>query len=167
MYLNFLLFFVLLACNSGQKPAISMAKTTESGNSSNYLTMKINGKDWTADRDILAAFHPKGYNKLIMIAGSLGKKDRDEKTFNINIYNTTGPGMYSFVQGNKDLSEAQIGNWTAEDYICGNIMGFDMNVNVTKASSNPTIVEATFTGTMTCPASPAIKVTEGKFYYHE
>ncbi|MBK9736222.1 MAG: hypothetical protein IPO92_15185 [Saprospiraceae bacterium] len=73
MYLNFLFFsFYWLAIVVRNQSF--MAKTTESGNSSNYLTMKINGKDWTADLDILAAFHPKGYNKLIMIAGSLGKK---------------------------------------------------------------------------------------------
>jgi hypothetical protein len=169
MFINTLFFLILLACGEGKTSKESMPQVVDSQaiKSNNLLTMKINGQPWSADNNIIAAFHPKGYNKLIMIAGSLGKKDKNEKTFNINIYNTSGIGNYAFVQGNTDLSEVQMGNWTAEDYICGNVLGFDMKVNVTKTGSDPTVVEATFSGTLTCPSGPALVITEGKFYYHE
>ena len=101
--------------------------------------MKINGQEWSADHDVFGAFHPKGYDKVIIIAGASGKKDKTEKTFNINIYQTDGPGQFSFTQGNKALS--------------------------TKATSSEG--EATFSGTLTCASGQAMVITDGKFYYHE
>jgi len=129
--------------------------------------MKINGKDWIADNDIFGAIHPKGYNNAIIIAGGKGKKDKNEQTFNINLYNTNGPGTFNFANGNKDLNVAQLGNLSADNYLCGSMMGFDIKVIVTKASSNPDIVEATFEGKMTCPSGETLHITDGNFYYHE
>ena len=83
-----LLFSQLISsCSSGS--ANSPANTSTS--LKNTLTMKINGKDWTADSEIMGAFHPKGYDQLIMIAGSFGPNNKDEQSFNINIYNASGP----------------------------------------------------------------------------
>jgi hypothetical protein len=42
-----------------------------------------------------------------------------------------------------------------------------MKVNITRASKNPTIVEATFQGTLTGVRSDVITITDGKFYYQE
>ncbi|MBK8700753.1 MAG: hypothetical protein IPN29_14920 [Saprospiraceae bacterium] len=143
------------------------AAAPQAETSANYLSMKINGVEWKADHGVFGAFHPQGYNKVIIIAGDAGKKDKSEKTFNINIYNTSGPGDYHFVNGNTDLSVAQMGNWSEQDYICGSMMGFDMKVKVTKVSKLPAEVEATFSGTLTCASGPPLVITEGKFYYHE
>ena len=129
--------------------------------------MKINGKEWTADTEIMGAFHPKGYDKLIMIAGSYGPNNKDEQSFNINIYNASGPGTYLFKTGDKDHRVAQLANLSTENYLYGGILGYDMKVIVTKSSSNPTIIEATFEGTLNGNASDILKVTDGKFYYHE
>lgn len=159
--------FLLSACsNSSNKPNVE-AEQLKVDNHSNYLTMKINGKEWSADHDVFGAFHPKGYDKAIIISGSSGKKDKTEKAFNINIFQTDGPGQYSFAQGNAALSVAQMGNWTEQDYTCGSMMGFDMKVKVVKATTGPDILEATFSGTLSCPSGPALVITDGKFYYHE
>jgi hypothetical protein len=160
VYQSFLLAILLAVygCGNSQKPTDISLKTESSIKGKNYLSMKINGKDWIADNDIFGAFHPKGYYKAIIIAGSKGKKDKNEQTFNINLYNTNG---------NNDLNVAQLGNLSADNYLCGSMMGFEMKVNVTKASSIPDIVEATFEGKMTCPSGETLIITEGTFYYHE
>lgn len=154
---------LISSCNSGA--ATGPAGISSGGKS--MLTMKINGREWTADNDIYGAVHPIGYDKLIMIAGSIGPKNKDEQTFNINIYNAPGPGLYHFITGDKDYRVAQLANLSPENYLYGGILGYDMKVNVTKASSNPTIIEATFEGTLNGNASDVMKITDGKFYYHE
>ncbi len=159
-----------LACGSKTetaKIAGQPEKAPAQTSSENYLTLKINGVEWKADNNIFGAFHPKGYNKVIMIAGSKGPKNRDEQPFNINLYNTDGPGVFEIQDGNPDLSVAQLANVTPENYLYGSMMGFKMKVTVTKASSNPDEIEATFEGELNGNAGDVLKITEGKFYYHE
>ncbi len=165
----FLITLTLIACsNQKDKSAISSVVTdVATSMGKNYLTMKINGKDWIADNEIFGAFHPKGYNNAIIIAGNKGKKDRDQQSFNLNLFNTNGPATFNIKDGNKDFNVVQFGALSAENYLCGSMMGFDMKVIVTKASSIPDIVEATFEGKMTCSSGEILNITNGKFYYHE
>ncbi len=167
MYVFYISLLWMTACSNPAKQTTADVNQQSAVEAGNYLTMKINGKEWSADHDIFGAFHPEGYNKAIIIAGASGKKDKSEKAFNINIYNTNGIGNYAFASGNADLSVAQMGNWTDQDYICGSMMGFDVNVKITKVSKSPAVVEATFSGTLTCPSGPALVITDGKFSYHE
>lgn len=158
---TFSLSQLIMSCNSGT--ASSPANTAEIPG--NIMSMKINGVLWEANSNISGAFHPKGYDKLIMMAGSFGPKNKDEQPFNINLYNTPGPGVYHIKDGNKDNSVVQMANFSTENYLYGSILGFDMKVSVTKASSNPTVIEATFEGTLNGNASDVMKITEGKFRY--
>lgn len=165
-----LVAFQMLACSSSTEPdtaAAATGKAPEAAVSGNVLSMKINGVEWKADNEIFGAFHPKGYNKAIIISGSKGSNNKDEQTFNINLYNTNGPGTFNIQTGNPDLSVAQMGNLTPANYLYGNVLGFDMKVKVTKASTAPDEIEATFEGTLNGNAGDVLKVTEGKFYYHE
>jgi hypothetical protein len=152
--------------DSAGKSNTASAEEKTTGKGKNYLSMKIDGQLWEADSGISGAFHPQGYNKLIMIAGDKGN-GKTEQSFNINLYNTAGPGTFNIVNGNPDLSVVQLANLSVEHYLYGSMMGFNMKVVVTKASSNPTVVEATFEGELSGNASDKIKITEGKFYYHE
>ena len=165
LHLISILLLTFVSCSNSQKSSDNNQTSNPSSIEKNFLTMKINGQEWSADHDVFGAFHPKGYDKVIIIAGASGKMDKTEKTFNINIYQTDGPGQFSFTQGNKALSVAQMGNWSEQDYLCGSMMGFDMKVRVTKATSSE--VEATFSGTLTCASGQAMVITDGKFYYHE
>ena len=161
---------LLIACgnNSDQAGGTATAASTPGKSAAgNYLSMKINGVEWKADHNIFGAFHPKGYNKVIMISGSKGPKDKNEQPFNLNIYNTDGPGVYQFKDGNPDLSVAQLANMSPENYLYGSMLGFNMKVNVTKASSNPDEIEASFEGELSGNAGIVLKITEGKFYFHE
>ena len=170
IFYSAIIWSLLIACGNTAKQPDQVANTATEAQKSvskNVLSMKINGVEWVADHDVVGAFHPKGYNKLIMIAGKKGSKDKGEQFFNINIYNTDGPGTYNFKHGNPDLSEAQMGNWSPETFLCGSMMGFDMRVKATTASTKPDVIEATFEGEMTCNSGEVFKITEGKFYYHE
>ena len=163
-------FFQILAC--GNKPS---AESTDSETqtqsapaaATNSLSMKINGVEWKADNGIFGAFHPKGYNKAIIISGSKGPKNKDEQPFNINLYNVDGPGTYQIQTGNPDLNVAQLANLSPQNYMYGSMMGFNLKVVITKASTGPDEIEATFEGEMTGNAGDVLKITEGKFYYHE
>lgn len=163
-----LLFSALfvLSCSSKSESGTS-GGIKESGAGQNHLSMKINGVYWVADHDVFGAFHPKGYNNAIIIAGSKGPKDSNEQAFNINLYNAGGAGTYHLVTGNPDLHVAQISNWSTENFLCGSSMGFDLRVLVTSASTQPDLVEATFEGKLICNTGEELQVTEGKFYYHE
>ncbi|MGF2411454.1 MAG: hypothetical protein ACQUYJ_03965, partial [Ferruginibacter sp.] len=133
----------------------------------NYLSMKINGKEWKADSEIFGAFHPQGYSKAILIAGSKGANNKTEQSFNINLYNTNGPAVFEIENGNTDNNVVQLAGLSEEHFMYGSMMGFNMKINITQASKNPTIIEATFTGELMGNASDKLLITEGKFYYHE
>lgn len=173
MIINHFLFssvvagLLLIACgnNSGQAGTVANAATKPAVE--NSLSMKINGVEWKADHSVFGAFHPKGYHKVVIISGSKGPKDKNEQPFNINIYNTDGPGVFQFQDGNPDFSVAQLANISPENYLYGSMMGFTMKVNLTKASSSPDVVEATFEGELKGNAGDVLKITDGKFYYHE
>lgn len=85
----------------------------------------------------------------------------------MNLYNTSGPGVFHIKDGNTDFNVVQLANLTVENALCGSMMGFDMKVTVTKASTIPDIIEATFEGQMTCGNGEILNITNGKFYYHE
>ena len=165
-----ILCLLLLACGnkSGQSENVANAATKANKPATeNSLSMKINGVEWKADHNIFGAFHPKGYNRVVMISGSKGPKNKDEQPFNLNIYNADGPGIFQFQDGNPDLSVAQLANVSPEKYLYGSMMGFTMKVNLTKASTAPDVVEATFEGELKGNAGDVLKITEGKFYYQE
>jgi len=165
-----MLLLQILACGSKPQQDHSASTTdtaTETSTAGNMLSMKINGVEWKADNEIFGVFHPKGYNKAIIISGSKGPKNKDEQPFNINLYNVDGPGTYQIQAGNTDLNVAQLANLSPENYLYGSMMGFNLKVVITKASTAPDVIEATFEGEMTGNAGDVLKITEGKFYYHE
>lgn len=166
----FIWLMILLACNNSQPegekandnnvPASQSAKTS-------YLRMKINGQTWEADHELTGIVFPEGYNKAILIGGTKGPKDKYEQTFNLNLFNCNGVGEYMIETGNKDQCVVQLGNLSEEHYLYGNVMGFRMRVTISKASKSPEELEASFEGEMTGNAGDILKVTDGKFYYHE
>jgi hypothetical protein len=70
------------AATSGTTPAAPTALASES----NRLRMQIDGVEWRADRDFFGAIHPPGMNRAVLMAGSLGPKDANEQTFNLNLF---------------------------------------------------------------------------------
>lgn len=166
--INLTLTLVIVGFVSCGRQAVSSEETAiKSTKGGNHLSMKINDKEWVADRELFGAFHPPGYNKAILMAGSKGPKNKDEQAFNLNLFNVDGPGTYHIKTGNTDLSVVQLANLSPENFMYGSLMGFDLKVTVTKASKDPTVIEATFEGTLSGNASDTLKVTAGRFIYHE
>lgn len=164
-----LLFSVgFVSCNTphtkGDNTAVATAAEAAGHN---FLTMKVNGVAWEADHEIMAIFHPKGYNNAILISGYKGPKDKSEQTFNLNLYNANGEGSYEIVSGNKDNNEVQLANLSNEHYLYGNVLGFSFNAQITKAANNPSELQARFEGVLIGNTGDSVKITEGKFYYHE
>jgi hypothetical protein len=133
----------------------------------NHLSMKIDGVEWRADHDLFGAVHPPGYDRAILIAGSLGPKNAQEQMFNLNLFGTTGPGHYSIRHGQADAGVVQIGNLSPERYLAGSLLGYAFEVDVQTAQASPTRIEATFSGTLTANDSSVLKITDGRFRYSE
>lgn len=131
----------------------------------NQLSFKMNGELWSADNDIFGAFHPAGYNKAVLIAGSKGPKDKNEQTFNINLYNINGPGTYEIKNGNADNCVAQLANLSSDKFLYGSMMGYDIKVTLLHCSS--TNVEARFEGWLIGNSSDTLKISEGYFNYKQ
>lgn len=157
--------FVSASCNSETK---NEPGKTSNPPSANYLSMKINGKVWQGNQEIFGAFHPKGYNNAILISGErFEKDDSQEQNFNINLYNASGAGEFTFENGNADNNVVQLSNVSEQNYMYGSMMGFNMRVNILKANANPVLIEATFEGELKGNSGDKLTITEGKFYYHE
>jgi hypothetical protein len=168
-YCLLFLLAVLAACSS---PDSGNTKTTSpvaatAREDQNFLTMKVNGIEWKADHDITGIVHPKGYNNAILIAGKFGPVDKTEQTFNLNLYNASEPGVFDFVSGNKDLCEVQLANLSDEHYLYGNVLGFSFHTQIVKMQKSPAILEALFEGVLTGNTGDSVKITDGKFYFHE
>jgi hypothetical protein len=163
----------LCACGNGQKQS-GTSTPSEKKEEKNYLIMKVDGKEWVAERDIFGSYH---FNEnlgpgLINIAGTKGNPPNDQP-FNINLYNTKEQGTYEVMIADNSQSKmhdnvAQLAQLTPSNYLCGGAMqGNQMTVKIIRVSKNPQMVEATFSGKMQCVEGNTITITEGKFYYHE
>jgi len=158
---------ILAACGKSPEAASSVARPGKPEAGKNQMSMKLSGAEWLSDHNLFGVVHPAGHNKAIMMAGSKGPKNKDEQPFNINLFNADGPGVYHIKTGNPELGVAQLLNVSQENFMYGSLMGFDLTVTVIQASKEPTVVEATFEGTLTGNAGDTLKVTEGKFSYRE
>ena len=163
-----ILIVMLAACgkNPGATSAQPGAKAYGDA-AGNHLSMKLNGADWIGDSSLFGAFHPPGYNKALLIGGSKGPKNKDEQVFSLNLFNIDGPGTYNIKTGNKEMSVVQMANLSPDNFMYGSLMGFDLKVTVTKATKDPTVIEATFEGALSGNASDTLKVTAGRFSYRE
>lgn len=179
MNAHFIHFFVAflwtyVACSHSQKPTDLKNQEVSHSSGKNFLTMKIDGKEWSADRDVFGSYH---FNEslgpgLINMAGVKGEAPHDQP-FTINLYNTTGPGEYvvNIAEGAQATlyeNVCQLAQLTQTNYVCGGaLQKSQMNITIKKATKNPQMVEATFNGTMTCVEGNTLTITEGSFYYHE
>ena len=133
----------------------------------NTLEMRIDGTPWRADHDIFGAFHPLGYDRALIVGGSLGPKDANEQAFTLNLYGIDGPGRYAFRNGNAAGHVVQIANLSSERYLAGSILGFDFTIDVSVASKLPTVIEATFSGTLESNDGATLTISDGQFSYRE
>ena len=158
-----------MACNNSPKTTDgkSSTSTTESKKTVNKLSFKMDGVLWEADNAIMGIFHPKGYNKAVLMGGSKGPKNKDEQVFSLNLYGIEKEGEYTIQTNDPNQSVVQLANISNEEPMCGSLMGYKFKISLKKCADLPAVIEATFEGELTCNTDRKIKITEGVFYYHE
>lgn len=158
----------LLSCERADtSTAATTAIAAAVPTSTNALSLSIDGTPWIADHDVFGAFHPPGYDRALIIGGGRGAKDAREQMFTLNLYGIDGPGHYEIRNGNTSGSVVQIGNLSSERYLAGSLLGFDVVVDVRVASQTPTVIEASFSGTLTANDGSELKISDGQFSYRE
>lgn len=163
-----LLSIIHVSCSSNSKD-----EKKETGK--NSLSFKIDNVLWQSEaNEVFGSYHfsEELGPKIINIAGAKGSGSA-QQAFNINLFNTDKEGTYTVNITNGSSvgihqNVAQFANLTAANYLCGGtLQGSQFTINITKASKDPQIVEANFSGSMQCVEGNTIKITEGKFNYHE
>ena len=167
---------LLAACDSGSTPPAATAASGTSAVAStpaatpagNLLRMRIDGKEWVADHEIFGAVHPTGYDRSVLMAGSLGPNDANEQVFNVVLNGVDGPGVFRARTGDAARHVAQIANLSQERYLAGGLMlEHDVTFEVTRLQANPVVVEARFSGTLTANDGAALQIQDGEFRYRE
>jgi len=157
----------LLSCDRAGTPTAANSVSAPARISANTLSLNIDGTPWTGDHDLFGAFHPAGYDRALLIGGSHGPKDRHEQVFTLNLYGIDGPGRYEIKTGNASASVVQIANLSSERYLAGSLLGFDFVVDVRTVSHTPTVIDASFSGTLTANDGSELKISDGQFSYRE
>ena len=153
------------AASDGTSAPASAPTPTPAGN---VLRMRIDGKEWIADHDLYGAVHPTGYDRSILIAGSLGPKDANEQAFNVILNGVDGPGSYHARTGDAARHVAQIANLSPERFLAGGLMlEHDITFDVTRMQASPVVIEARFSGTLTANDGAVLRIEGGEFRYRE
>lgn len=162
---------LLVSCGNAGEQLKTSGETESSSGKGNYMTMKIDGKEWKAD--LVEA----GYLGEILAIGGKKGNGSTQQEFNISLTKATGAGTFTISNANasadgskRQTSQdvAQLANLTVTNYLCGGLMqGNQLTVVITKASKSTQEVEGSFSGTMQCVEGNMIRITDGKFYYHE
>lgn len=159
---------LLAACQSeSSSPAPIVAEAAPAATPSNFLRMRVDGVPWEADHDVFGAVHPNGYDKAVLVAGSLGPKDGSEQAFNLNLFGIDTAGTYPVKTGNPQGHVAQLANLTPERFLSGGPMGFDMTVEIVEMRAAPTRLMVRFAGSLMGNDSHSVSITNGEFSYSE
>lgn len=154
------------AATASPAPAAAVAPKAQD----NQLRLTLDGALWQADREFFGAFHPPGIDRAVLMAASLGPKDKHEQAFNLNLFGVTGPGRYT-ASGNtislKGISSSQIqlANLSEQRYLIGGPFGYTVEVELLQAGSGT--IEARFEGRMTASDGQELRVSDGYFLYRE
>lgn len=151
-----------VACSHQDKtPKTEISSTTAESDS--YLTMKINGKEWVADEDLIGNLGLLGPGQFGL--GGAKTVNGEEQHLSIAIHNVTGPGTYQ-TTAEQIYNVAQ---YALNQQSNGDVKIFksqkdgQFTINITKADGYNT--EGTFSGTLPgwLGTSESVVITDGKF----
>lgn len=145
--------------------ASTPAATPVVAEKANALSMRLDGREWHADRAIDVILHPPGFDRMLMVSGSFGPKDRNEQAFNLNLVGVDGPGRYTIKGGSMAGNAIQLANLSPEQYLIGGALGAEVVVEISVLQSEPPIVEGTFSGTLNASNGNVLRVEDGRFSY--
>jgi hypothetical protein len=171
--LPFTLPFALLlgACDAAERgadatataatPASAAAATAPPVETGNVVRMRVDGVAWQADREFFCAVHPPGMDRAVLVSASLGPKDANEQTFNLNLSGVDGPGRVHLQSSASWVHTIQLANLDAARFLNGGAMGFDITVELLAVSADPVRVEARFEGSLMSSAGSALRIEDG------
>ena len=142
-------------------PASAAAASAPPVDTGNVVRMRVNGADWQADRAFFCAVHPPGMDRAVLVSASLGPKDANEQTFNLNLTGIDGPGRVHLQSSASWVHTIQLANLDAARYLNGGAMGFDIEVELLAVSADPVRVEARFAGQLMSSAGSALRIEDG------
>ena len=171
------LLFALAACGRAPEPTpaarnappaapTAIASTSESpAHDAAQLRMRIDGVEWTAAHDVFGAVNPTGHDRAVIIAGSRGGKNANEQAFNLTLLGADAPGRYRVTSEKPVSGAAQIANLDAQRFLSGNLFGYDIEVELLRRSTNPEVIEARFSGSLTANDGAKIAISDGYFFH--
>lgn len=162
---------LLAACGSSAPPTPPAGSTGASSTAApvapaidpagNTIRLRVDGVEWSADREIFCAIAPPALGGGLIVAGSRGPKDANEQTFNLNLSGVEGPGTLKLAGGGSAVHAIQLANLDAQRYLDGGAMGFDITVEVLAFSRDPAAVELRFAGTLGSSAGTPLRIEDG------
>lgn len=162
---------LLAACGSPPStPTASAPAPMPAPRMANQLRLTLDGQVWQADRELFGAWHPPGMERAVLMAGSLGPKDRHEQAFNLNLFGVSGPGRYvangSTVRpGGLTSNTIQLANLSEQRYLVGGPFGYEVTVDLLQAGAG--VIEARFQGRVNASDGSVLNLTDGYFLYCE
>lgn len=169
---------LLAACSgpSSTSPSTSnatppaTATPTAAPLAANQLRLTLDGQVWQADRELFGAWHPPGMERAVLMAGSLGPKDRHEQAFNLNLFGVSGPGRYvvngsTVSPGGLTSNTIQLANLSEQRYLVGGPFGYEVTVDLLQAGAG--VIEARFHGRVNASDGSVLSLTDGYFLYRE
>ena len=78
-----------------------------------------------------------------------------------------GPGTVRLQSEVPERGVVQIANLSAERYLAGSILGYDVQVEVTQYSKVPVLIDARFSGSLTANDGTKLDIGDGHFRYSE
>lgn len=154
--------------SSALAPTDASADTRAPSSGANRLRMRVDGIEWSADRDLFGAVHPPGMHGAVLMAGSLGPKDANEQTFNLNLFGVDAPGHYVVEHDNASGSVMQLANLSPKRYLIGGLMfEYRFEVELVTMQANPVAIEARFKGVLQANDDHRVTISDGEFVYRE
>lgn len=146
---------------------ISAEDTSTTPASGPLLSMQIDGVSWRADREIWGAVHPFGLDRNVLMSGSFGPKDSKEQTFNLNLHAAAQPGRYRVQSSAPANGAVQLAGLSEQRYLAGNVLGYDVEVELLQLRTTPVLIEARFEGTLVASDGARLNLSDGHFRYSE
>jgi hypothetical protein len=127
----------------------------------NRIVMKVDGVEWSADREIFCTVAPPSLGGVLIVSGSRGPKDAHEQTFNLNLSGVQGPGTLKLAGGGSTTHAIQLANLDDQRHLNGGALGFDVTVEVLAFVRDPAQVDLRFSGTLNSSSGKPLRIEDG------
>lgn len=153
--------------SSATTPSAAISTSTANTKNTNQLRMLIDGVEWQFNQELLGGLNPISEQPELIISGSRGPNDASEQTFTLIIRGADKPGSYHVKSGDKSGSVAQISGLSEQEFLAGNMMPFDLRVEVIELSRAPNRMVARFEGSLQSNTGRTLQISKGHFSFQE